>query len=104
MVTELFDTQPQLLKAFRNTCIAMLSVNTLVLLVTGYFVCLNLRMKPTLFTVLLVSLIVASILLGSIEYIIIILATESNAAEINLRAYDFFFSNCMMGITILSDF
>ena len=52
----------------------------------------------------LVSLIVASIALGSIEYIIIILATEENAEETNLRAYDFFFGNCMMGITILSDF
>jgi hypothetical protein len=60
---------------YRDSCIVMLSLNCLTLVFITYFMVNFIRLRPTRFTLFLVSLITFSILIGAVEYVLIILAT-----------------------------
>lgn len=81
----------------------MLSVNVLCLTFIVYFMYHLIKTKPTQFTLALISLISFSILIGSIEYILLILATTQGTPTPYPFAYSFIFGECLEGITILSD-
>lgn len=90
-----------LAEIYRITTIIMLSMNLMSLLFVFYFIKDMVKHKPTCFTVCFISLITIAMVIGAIEYILLILATTANNPY--PRAFSFVFNNCLIGIASLSN-
>ena len=86
---------------YRNGCIMMLCFNLLTLVWIAYFMVGFLRSKPTLFILMLVFLISLAILMGTVEYVLLIMALK--VGNPYPRVFRFVFDECLVRFTNMTD-
>ena len=90
-------------RTFRLTNIGMLACNTATLAYVGYIVYRHWAQKANSFTVILVTLITVSLIMGSALYILLIIALERDSPKNNPGVFEFVMGSCSLRLSLMSD-
>lgn len=102
LTSEFFGNKQDLPRATTICCAVNLSFNVCTMCYIFVFIVKLRNKNPTPFTICLVSLVAITIMLGAVEYILVIMALKDENFEVNPLASHFVLDDCYLGISWMS--